>query len=82
MRRRADRQFFVVIAGVFLVSCLGMGYAVWSLSRPWVDDLPISVVAAAVGGVLGGAILIGLAIAELVHRLRNGAQEPGRHASP
>lgn len=80
--RRADRRFALVLGCVFLVACLGIAFGVWSLSRPWTHDLPISVVAGSVGGVLGGAILIGLSIAELVHRLRNGPQEPGRHASP
>jgi hypothetical protein len=80
--RRADRRFAVVVGCVFLAACLGIAFGVWSLSQPWTDDLPISVVAASVGGVLGGVILIGLSTAELVHRLRNGPQEPGRHSSP
>ena len=82
VRRRADRRFALVVGCVFLAACLGIAFGVWSLSQSWTDDLPFSVVASSVGGVLGGVILIGLCIAQLVRRLRDGPQEPGRHASP
>ena len=81
-RRQADRRFAVVIGCVSLAACLGIAFGVWSLSQSWTEDLPFSVIAACVSGVLGGVILIGFSIAELVHRLRNGPQEPGRHSSP
>jgi hypothetical protein len=73
---RADRPFLAIGSALIVgVVCLVVG--VWvELRSPdmhWAWFYPLG------AGVVVALIFIGFAAVELVHRLRQGPQEPGRH---
>lgn len=63
--------FSVVLGAVCIV------FAIWGTLHPWREVSPRGVGPGA--GFVVGPIFIGFGILEVVHRVRNGPQQPGRH---
>ena len=61
-----------------LVGAVCIVFAIWAALHPWRDG-PYPGLPPEVGFIIG-PIFIGFGILELGHRLRNGPQQPGRHA--
>ena len=77
--KRRDRVFFGTIGAVVLLGVLALGVGLWAALRPGTDVFR-SGEGRLGAGLVGGPVLIGLAIAELVRRRRHGPQDPGRHS--
>jgi hypothetical protein len=61
----------------FLLGAVCLGVAVWGSQHPQ-GDVPFRGVPPEAGFV-AGPIFIGFGLFEVLHRLRNGPQQPGRH---
>lgn len=77
--KSSDRGLFITIGAVVVLGLFAFGIGVWAVLQPGSDVLAPGRSGA---GLLGGPVLIGVAIAELVGRRRVGPQEPGRHTRP
>lgn len=75
---RSERGLFIAIGAVVLLGALAFGIGMWAVLQPGSDLFGPGQVRLG-AGLLGGPVLIGLAIAELILRRRQGPQEPGRH---
>jgi len=62
---------------VFLLGAVCIGLAIWGSQHPWPHVPFLGVPPEA--GFVAGPIFIGFGIFEVIHRLRNGPQRPGRH---
>lgn len=74
---RSERGLFIAIGAVVLLGVLTFGIGMWAVLQPGSDLFGPGQRLGA--GLLGGPVLFGLAIAELIRRSRQGPQEPGRH---
>jgi hypothetical protein len=75
-----DRLLVITAAAVLLLGVLAFGIGLWVVLRPG-GDLSGPGEGRLGAGLVGGPVLIGLAIAELERRRRHGPQDPGRHSS-
>jgi uncharacterized membrane protein YphA (DoxX/SURF4 family) len=77
--RRRDRRLFSVVLLCFFLGAVCIAVATWAILHP---GRPPHSFRAAVPelGLIAGLIFIGFGLYELVHRLRKGPQQPGRHA--
>jgi heme/copper-type cytochrome/quinol oxidase subunit 3 len=77
--RRRDQRLLSVLLLSFILGAVCLAFATWAMSHPW--RAPRSYRAALPElGLVTGLIFIGFALYELVHRVRKGPQQPGRHA--
>ena len=74
--RRRDRSLAVALLGCLLLGLLSLAYGMWGLSAP---DPP-GFRGNPIVGLFFGPLLIGTFVVQLVKRLWNGPEQPGRHA--
>jgi hypothetical protein len=72
----SDRGLFIAVSAVVMSGVLALGIGVRAVLRPGSDFFAPGRHGA---GLIGGPVLISLAIVELVRRRRQGPQKPGRH---
>lgn len=76
---RSDRRLLVAIAGAAAIGVVCIGVGIWGIRHPPPAEEPYWLTTVSIGGVVGGAIFIGLALTELIGRIRRGPHDPGRH---
>ena len=75
--RSRDRHLTLAVLLLLLLGAVCIGFAVWGSQHPW-RAVPFRGVPPE-AGYIPGPIFIGFGLVEVVHRLRNGPQQPGRH---
>lgn len=74
----SDRRLLLAIAVAAIVGVTCVVGGLWGIAHSGPED-PYWLTTMSVGGVIGGLIFIGIALAELIRRIRRGPQQPGRH---
>lgn len=80
-RTPRDRRLLLAIGICTLIGSITLGIGIWGLVKPPPDWMPVQGAIAPVGEVMAGLTFLGVAVFESARRIRQGPQQPGRHAS-